>query len=139
MIFSSVNEEGIPKWKMILEERTVNGYLVDVTRRFKPKKIGGSFAVQPNRGIKQVCRIEILSCLTHYQWCGLMNKSLSSKPLETYQSRLENELKIEAHREGFRTFRGLLDYLNSKKINIYDTHRINYRKENNKKESEVDG
>lgn len=89
MIFSSVNENGIPAWKMVK-----NGAKT-VTRRLKPQPIGAIRAVQPNRGKKAVCYIEILDC-RYETWVG--------------QSIPKEDRHQEAHKEGFLEWKSLLDW-----------------------------
>ena len=113
MIFSSKNEDGVPKWKQILDGTAT------VTRRLKPIMVSKVCAVQPNRGKKAVCHIRIKSCVKHSDWF---------KNIRLFNSRKKylNGLQKEAEREGFEDWSFLLDYFENKKIEIFDTYRIEF-------------
>ena len=91
MIFCSKNEQGIPAWKLILEEKK------DVTRRTKPLPVGAVRSVQPGRGKKAVCKFQVLSCCPELDW-----QDAHVTPAE---------LEREARREGFGTWLGLRQWL----------------------------
>ena len=91
MIFQSVNEDGIPAWQLILDGKKT------VTRRAKPKRIGSILSVQPRRCSKGICKIKIKNCTLHIDWL----KNVKS----------EEEYQLEAEREGFKTYDGLIQWL----------------------------
>lgn len=100
MIFCSKNEAGVPAWKLVLSKQKT------VTRRIKPVEVGKIVSVQPNRGVKSVCKIKIKSCV--------FEKTIG----ETVKL---HDLENEAHREGFLSWSGLLNWLekNGASENVY--------------------
>ena len=113
MIFCSKNEDGVPKWKQIIDGT------VTVTRRLKPMIVGKVFAVQPNRGEKAVCYARVKNCIKHSDWYRGVYHINSTK---TYV----NILQKEAELEGLGDWSFLLDYFENKKIEISDTYRIEF-------------
>jgi len=103
VIFSSKNEDGVPKWKQVLDGTAT------VTRRLKPVKIGKVYAVQPNRGKKAMCYIRVISCFR-------------TPDFTCYRFRPEEEAK----KEGFMTYEGLINFFAGKNIDIMDTYRIEF-------------
>jgi hypothetical protein len=141
MIFSSVNEDGIHKWRLILEDIKVNGETVDVTRRLRPQPVGALRRVQPKRTESAMC-IHAFSCDLNKEYCdGNYTKCESYKPLRIeivdcvlqydldYPHPLDKALKTEANREGLKSWERLEHYFSSKKIDINDTYRIQFKKE----------
>jgi len=95
MIFIAKNEEGIPSWKLVL-----NG-MKTVTRRLKPMDVDKVFAVQPGRGKFAVCKAKVISCIACDDWYSQ----------EIAEKGNEHLLDEEAHKEGFGSWDGLLDWL----------------------------
>ena len=126
MIFASVNEKGEPAWKLVLEGRKT------VTRRSKPKAVGKVFGDQPGRGKKAVCRAKVISCIKHIAWLkkeedtSIFVFGRAQEPLRA--SYLKSRLEDEAHREGFESWQGLLDWFDKHKIDINNTWRIQIRR-----------
>ena len=117
MIFAAKNEKGEPSWKLVLDGRKI------ITRRLKSTTVGKIRAVQPGRGKKSICKIKILRCMPHKNYMiGLSN--LSDDAVGRFQKALDNEAK----KEGFETWQGLLDWLNTKGIDIGDTWRLEFEK-----------
>jgi hypothetical protein len=105
VIFAAKNEENIPSWKLVLSgDKTV-------TRRLKPIQVGKIVAVQPGRRKKAVCYVKVKSCVSHLNW------------IWNQHNELDNE---EAHKEGFQTAKGLLNWFEKKGILIEDTWRIEF-------------
>ena len=94
VIFCSNNEDGIPAWKLVLSGKKT------LTRRTKPQPVGAIRAVCPTRGVKQVCKIRILSCEDDQAWYER----------EIAEKKNEDALDEEAEREGFRTWEGLWEW-----------------------------
>ena len=113
MIFASVNEDGVPAWKQVLSR------VKTVTRRLKPLAVGKEFAVQPGRGKKSVCRAVVVSCLRHDTWRKQM--------LYRANTRVWSDILLdEARLEGFVSYNGLLDWLESKNVDADKTYRIEF-------------
>lgn len=108
MIFCSKNEDGIPKWKQVLEGNAT------VTRRLKPIRALTIFAVQPNRCQKAVCHAKVKSCMRHLDW------------IDTVPITDDVPFLKEAGREGFKSWNGLLAFFEDKRIDIMDTYRIEF-------------
>lgn len=106
MIFGVKNEEGESTFDLVL-----NGDKI-VTRRLLGGRlydVGKDYAVQPGRGKKSVARIKIISNMSHGDW---WNKYIV--PLNESEAMVE--LRKEAKREGFRTWKGLANYFAKSKI-----------------------
>lgn len=116
MIFAAKNEKGIYTWKLVLDgDKTV-------TRRLKPVRVGKIRAVQPGRGKKAICKIKILECVPHRgRAIGLYD--LSHDAVDRFQKALDRE----AEKEGFCSWKGLLEWFDAKGINISDTFRIEFK------------
>lgn len=115
MIFIAKNEEGTPSWKLIqLGQKTV-------TRRIKPLKVGKDFAVCPGRGKFAICRAEVTDCRTHGNWIGHVT-CMVTEPNDAVQI-----LNNEAHKEGFGSWTGLMNWFKEKGINIDDLYRIEFK------------
>lgn len=115
MIFIAKNEEGIPSWKLIqLNQKTV-------TRRLKPLYCGKEFAVQPGRGKLAICRAEVTDCIPHQKWM-IKNSLFLTEPNDAVQI-----LNNEAHKEGFGSWAGLMNWFKERGINIDDTYRIEFK------------
>lgn len=114
MIFAAKNEEGTPTWRLVFKGKKT------VTRRMKPVSVGKILAIQPGRGKKQVCKMQVKSCIPHM----LIMKALEAFPIR-YR---EIWMKKEAHKEGFLTWEGLLSYFKGKHIDIDKTWRIEFKK-----------
>ena len=112
MIFCSRNEDGVPAWKLVLENKKT------VTRRVKPMAVGKEFAVCPGRGKKAVCRARVVSCMSNYDWI---------KRIPAIQS--DKEFRDEAHCEGFGAWETLWDWLGAH-YDIEETilYRIEFEK-----------
>lgn len=111
MIFIAKNEDGIPTWKLTLEGKKT------VTRRAKSLPVGKEFAIQPGRGKFAVCRAKVVSLHTslgHYQRFGYTVELISD-----YR-------EMEAHKEGFNSWDGLMRFFQKKNIQFADTYRIEY-------------
>ena len=106
MIFASVNEQGEPAWKLVLEGRKT------VTRRTKPQPVGAVRAVQPGRGKKAVGYVRILSCVRHDTWySGMLGGYGFREPRTADIHAYELALREEAMREGFDSWAGLWGWL----------------------------
>ena len=116
MIFSSKNEDGVPKWKQVLDGTAT------VTRRLKPVKVGRVYAVQPNRCKKAVCYIRIKSCVKHSEWFENICNTVGFSSIKKQFNVLQKESKLE----GFGDWSFLLDFFENKKIEISDTYRIEF-------------
>jgi hypothetical protein len=114
LIFISKNESGELAWKLILENHK------RVTRRLKPVEVGKVIAVCPGRGVNQVCKVKVISCIKHIDWVQSHNSSLGN-------SLFTNEdCNEEAKKEGFNSWEGLMSWFNKNKINIFNTYRIEF-------------
>ena len=110
MIFIASNEDGIPTWKLVQEGIKV------VTRRVKPLSVGKEFAIQPGRGKFAICRAKVVSCM----------KSLDHYDSFAHKLGLEKYKVLEAHKEGFVSWDGLMRFFQKKNIQFIDTFRIEY-------------
>jgi hypothetical protein len=115
MIFCAKNEDGIPTWKLVLEGKKT------VTRRLKPISIGKEFAIQPKRGKKAIARGKVIKCEPHTDFRD-RNKWFFK---EHYLLDVP-DFDIEAYREGFKTWQGLLNWFKEHKIDINNTYRIEF-------------
>ena len=113
MIFCSKDEEGTPKWLKILEMKPTD---VMVTRRLKPMVVGKTYAVCPNRGKKQVCRIKCLSVIRHPDWLS----SFDSAEYFGYA------LVVETKLEGFNSVPNWFAWYKEHKIDINKTWRCEF-------------
>jgi hypothetical protein len=118
MIFSSVNEDGIPAWKLVMEGKKT------VTRRLRPQPVGAVRAVQPKRCAGGLGFIKIVDCSKHTFWDEI-NKFSELEPNRDVYYR--EALEREANREGFKTWDGLLSALDKFKADINDTYRIEFK------------
>jgi tricorn protease-like protein len=109
MIFSAKNEKNIPTWKLVLTDKKT------VTRRLKSIKVGKIIAVQPGRGKKAVCKIQVLSCIRHEIWWVRLPTG-------------NKQFTDEAEKEGFYTWHSLMEWFASKKIDPFDTYRIEFER-----------
>jgi len=122
MIFCSRNEDGIEKWRMVVEDIRIDPKVpICVTRRLKPIPVGKDVALQPGRGKKAIGRIRVKSCQSHARWSNVVTPK---PPLP--MTEFERLLDEEAHREGFRSWDGLLKWFKDHKISILDTFRIEF-------------
>jgi hypothetical protein len=122
MIFCAKNEDGIPTWKLVLEGKKT------VTRRLKPLPVGKEFAIQPGRGKKVVARGKVVDCQHTWSWwldwmLGQLDQKWLSMPF-TYKKR--KFLTKEAHKEGFKSWEGLIIWFKEHKIDINNTYRIEF-------------
>ena len=102
MIFCSRNEDGVPAWKLVLDGTKT------VTRRKKPMEVGKEFAICPGRGKRCVCRARVVSCVSE----EIMRKEPECAAFHNiYTLANEKEMEAEAHREGFKTMKGLRAWL----------------------------
>ena len=106
MIFCSKNSKGLPAWQLILDGKKT------VTRRIKPCVVGKDYAVCPGRGKFQVCRIKVLSCITHKNWLEHI--------------KIEEDFEQDAKKEGFASTLELYNWFYDHKINIGNTYRIEF-------------
>jgi len=83
MLFISKNKEGVPAWKLVLERKKT------VTRRLKPVKVGAVRGVQAKFYGKSLCKIKVISCISHKEWIKSVNG------LEAY----DREAKLEGFDE----------------------------------------
>ena len=111
MIFIAKNEEGIPSWKLIQQNQKT------VTRRLKPMPVGKDFAICPGRGKFAVCRAEVISCYNSKEYFNYYRT----------ETKVEEYLENEAHREGFNSWRGLINWFKKRGINIDDLYRIEFK------------
>jgi len=111
MIFIAKNEKGTPSWKLALDGKKT------VTRRLKPLPIGKDFAIQPGRGKFAVCRARVKSCINSHRHL-LLTANGTDADLEW--------MEMEAKKEGFLTWDGVLKFLKDKKIDWLDTYRIEF-------------
>jgi hypothetical protein len=96
MIFASKSEQGVPAWMQVK-----NGNKV-ITRRMHPEPIGSIRAVCPGRGKKAKCHILITGCMLDSEWMA----KLHALP----QEQKERVLQVEARKEGFVTWAGVLSW-----------------------------
>ena len=112
MIFIAKNENGEYTWELILtKEKTV-------TSRVSPIDVDKTFAVQPGRGKKAVCRAKVVSCinrLQHYQQQSL-----------THDGDIASWKQKEAELEGFKSWDGLMRYFQKNNINFMELYRIEF-------------
>jgi hypothetical protein len=87
MIFSAINEDGEPLWKLVLDGKKT------VTRRLKPQSIGSIRAIQPKRTSKAIGHIKILDCRK-----------------ELYFGQGVANTETEAHLEGFKKWETIKDF-----------------------------
>jgi hypothetical protein len=111
MIFQACNENGIPTWQLVIHPDATRRKTV--TRRTHPVKVGSIRAVQVGRGKRAIAYIKILSCEWHVDW-------------ETHRRYTPEEYQIEARKEGFHTYDGLLDWFDDHEKSILDTYRIEF-------------
>lgn len=119
MIFASKNEDGVPAWKQVVDGTKT------VTRRLKASPVGAYRSVQPKRCKKGVGFVRIVNCIRHTNW--ILDFFIKYKPSEFVK-----ELDLEAQREGFKTWEGVLKWFDSKNIDIDDTYvlSLSYIKKN---------
>lgn len=118
MIFIAKNEDGIPSWKLIQQNQKT------VTRRLKPMPVGKDFAICPGRGKFAVCRGIVTSCIPHSSWI-IKSSRYITEPYDAKQI-LENE----AHKEGFKSWQGLMRWFGERAIDINQTYRIEFKIKN---------
>jgi len=111
MIFVAKNEDGEPTWRLALDGKKT------VTRRMKPLVVGKEFAIQPGRGKFAVCRGKVISCVNSHR-----HLLLTSNNKETDL----DWMKKEAKKEGFSSWKTVIDFLKDKNINWLDTFRIEF-------------
>jgi len=114
MIFSSVNEDGIPAWKLVLEGKKT------VTRRSRPKTVGKDYAIQPHRTSKAIGRFMVTDCETHVEWLRRLVRERGFIGL--------GDLQREAELEGLNSWESLESYFTKSKIDINKTYRIEFIK-----------
>lgn len=110
LIFIAKNEKGEYTWKLAKEHRKT------VTSRVKPLQVGKTFAIQPGRGKKAVCRAKVISCenrLHHFK------EKCDHIAISQWKQR-------EAELEGFYTWDGLMRYFEEHNINFMDLYRIEF-------------
>jgi len=69
------------------------------------------------------------SCMTHEEWLEKLEVFLNSyedDEDENYSEAREEQFFFEAKREGFESWRGLLDWFKAHEIDINDTYRIEF-------------
>ena len=122
MIFSSMNEDGIPTWKLVMEGKKT------VTRRTRPIEIGKILAVQPKRGAKAICHIKILKCQDDAKWQTYAYLTLTI--MDKYFGEIDEEiLAREAMKEGFHSWKGLWKWIETHYGKIPDKlYRIEFVK-----------
>ena len=108
MIFIAKNEDGTPTSDLVEDG------IKTVTRRLKPLPVGKVFAVQPGRGCFSVCRARVLSCMNSFDHFKLHKKDICGY------------MKSEAYKEGFVSWRGLMQFFGENKISFNDTYRIEF-------------
>jgi len=78
--------------------------------------VGKTFAIQPGRGKKSICRAKVLSCenrLQHYK------RTCNGTVLSEWKQK-------EAELEGFYSWDGLMRYFQEHALNFMDLYRIEY-------------
>ena len=68
---------------------------------------------------ERIGRIEIIGCETHAEW---LKRSREALGIMFYC-----ELEIEAEREGFESWHGLMKWFTEHKVDIMDTHRLEFK------------
>lgn len=128
MIFISRNERGVLKADWIAGLHIGVHY---VTRRPKGREVGKEDAVCPGRGKFAVARGKCVSSMTHPSWVvdtraeiGRWCKGNGFKA-ETDWGLAQ---KLEAHKEGFDTVDGWLNWYTENKIDIDKLYRNEYVK-----------
>lgn len=97
-------------WKLVLDGKKT------ITRRIKPEPVGAIRAVCPTRGMAQVCKIMIISCIPHRDWFAMYWNN-------------PRALRAEAKREGFGSWEGLMAWFDMKYGGIPEgLYRIEFRK-----------
>jgi len=117
MIFIAKNEKGEYTWKLALEKRKT------VTRRLKPLPVGKEFAIQPGRGKFAVCRARVISCVNSHRHL-LLTSNNEDTDLDW--------MKKEAKKEGFSSWKTVIDFFKDKNIDWLDTFRIEFELLNQK-------
>lgn len=107
MKFFSVNKEGVPAHELIAKG------VKTVTRRSKPKKVGSIHEVYSPKGIVKSLRIRVTSCQTHEEW---------NRDNFVFGFRRQEE----AEREGFGTWKELIEWFKTHNFNIHQTYRIGF-------------
>lgn len=103
MIFASVNEGGVPAWKLVLQGKKT------VTRRLKPLEVGKVFAIQPGRGKKAVAWARVVSCISQEKWLWDYPK-----------------FEDDAVKEGFKTWYGVRKWFKQHELDVEKTYRIEF-------------
>jgi len=117
MIFGAHNEKNESTCDLALNKRKT------VTRRLKTGRIykfGHTYAIQRSRGAKSEGTMMITSRINHLDW---IHAKLDGKSADD----INRILQREAKREGFLSWKGLLDYMAKHKININDTLRYRFK------------
>jgi len=117
MIFAARNEKDELTCDLVLSGDKI------VTRRpgvGRIYKVGKDYAVQRGRGKCSEGRIQILSRIYHYEWVQKTLKDLSA-------DEINQVLQEEAEREGFKSWKGLLDYLAKNNTDINNVIRYEFK------------
>jgi hypothetical protein len=134
MIFSSVNEDGIKAWELVLDGRKT------VTRRLKPQPIGAIRKVQPKRTESAMC-IRALTCELNNEYCDgnytkceqyeAMRIEITDCQLQANidypNHNMDKALEREANLEGLKSWDRLERYFRLQNIDINDTYRIEFK------------
>jgi hypothetical protein len=110
LIFVAKNELGIPTWKLAKDKQK------RVTSRVNPMVAGKTFAIQPGRGKKSICRAKAFSCenrLEHYK------RTCAGICIPEWKQK-------EAELEGFLSWDGLMRYFQEHNLNFMDLFRIEF-------------
>ena len=117
MIFAVKNEDGISTCDLVLQGKKT------VTRRLKGGRIyevGKDYAVQPSRAKKSVARIIIISSMSQIYWC---NKFIDNLSIDERKVALEKEAK----KEGFGSWKALVEYFWKNKIITSELVRYEFK------------
>ena len=101
MIFSSRNEDGVPKWQQVMDGTAT------VTRRPHPAIVGKIYAVQATQGGKVLGRIRCVGCVEEEVWNHFFFNLIVDISGYIGRPQAREPFDAEAHREGFETWEGL--------------------------------
>jgi len=118
MIFNAKNEENKSTCDLVLSGHKTVTRRPDTGKRMY--QLGQPYAVQRGRGKPGEGQIMIVSVLYHSEW---IHKNLEGRPARD----INRVLQLEAEREGFLSWKGLLDYMAKHSIDINNTIRYRFK------------
>lgn len=117
MIFGARNEKNESTCDLVLSGDKIVTRRSDTGRIYR---VGGVYAVQRGRGKPGEGQIMIISLFHHNEW---VQKNL----IERSTSDINRILQREAEREGFYSWKELLDYLTKHNIDMNNTIRYRFK------------